>query len=186
MSPRQAKPNTAAGLTRKRKSIKHIRAVSQEGKFELIPSENDEQIVLEMKRATQAMKQASVAYEGSKQIVDLARQKKLSTYSEQYQRFNSNSNQHEALSSGPGGYADKKALISLQTQQEVALHHGQTRAFTQTNTQQMLSPRVGAAKSVPSKQKLITNITGKPSDKLKLTKRLNDAVDDLIKMGQKY
>lgn len=51
----------------------------------------------------------------------------------------------------------------------------------------MLSPQIESiAKTVHPKQKLITNITGKPGDKLKLTRRLNEAVNDLIKMGQKY
>ena len=34
--------------------------------------------------------------------------------------------------------------------------------------------------------KIITNIKGSQNDKLKLTSRLNAAVDDLIEMGQKY
>ena len=51
----------------------------------------------------------------------------------------------------------------------------------------ILSPKLGTDNSVNSKRKkLITNITGQASDKMKLTKRLNDAVDDLIRMGQKY
>ena len=36
------------------------------------------------------------------------------------------------------------------------------------------------------KDKLITNIKGQASDKMRLNARLNNAVDDLIKMGQKY
>lgn len=54
----------------------------------------------------------------------------------------------------------------------------------------MTSPKQHTAVSVKStqrrQQRLITNITGQASDKMKLSKRLNDAVDDLIKMGQKY
>ena len=40
--------------------------------------------------------------------------------------------------------------------------------------------------SATPRQTVITNIKGNVNDKLKLTSRLNAAVEDLIKMGQKY
>ena len=36
------------------------------------------------------------------------------------------------------------------------------------------------------RSKIITNIHGNINDKMKLTSRLNAAVDELIKVGQKY
>ena len=49
-----------------------------------------------------------------------------------------------------------------------------------------MSPRGLHQSKRERKQKLITNIKGQVTDKLRLTTRLNAAVDDLIKMGLKY
>ena len=77
-------------------------------------------------------------------------------------------------------------MITLQTQ-DPQEPYKEKFSQSQASTAKVLSPKTMTTKSVRSKQqKLITNITGKASDKLKLTKRLNEAVDDLIKMGQRY
>ena len=63
----------------------------------------------------------------------------------------------------------------------------QSKSLQATKIQKAIDTLRGP-KQTKNKKKdlLITNITGQASDKLRLTTRLNDAVDNLIKMGNKY